>query len=345
MRGVSGWATHSPGETVTRYDFERRDLRRTDLAVDVRYCGVCASDLTAVRTRDPASPPLVPGHEIVGTVSAVGEGVSRFAVGDEVAVGNIVDSCRACPACRAGRENWCHEGVVLTYGGVDPVDGSLGQGGFSSGYVVDEHFAYPLPAELDPAGTAPLMCAGVTTYVPLRRWGAAPGRKVGIVGMGGLGHLALRLAHAMGAEVVQFTTSPGKAAEARRLGAEEVVLSRDERQMAAQAGRFDLVLDTVGAPHALEPYLRSLAVDGTLCLVGVPSEDLRVPPLELITGAKTLAGAGSGGTGETQEMLDFCAAHGIAAETEVLPSHQVNTALDRLERNDVRYRFVLDMTA
>ncbi|WP_016907168.1 NAD(P)-dependent alcohol dehydrogenase [Streptomyces xiaopingdaonensis] len=345
MRRVSGWATHSPGETVARYDFERRDLRRTDIAVDVRYCGVCASDLTAVRTRDPASPPLVPGHEIVGTVSAVGEGVSRFAVGDEVAVGNIADSCRTCPACRAGRENWCHEGVVLTYGGVDPVDGSLGQGGFSSGYVVDEHFAYPLPAELDPAGTAPLMCAGITTYVPLRRWGAAPGRKVGIVGMGGLGHLALRLAHAMGAEVVQFTTSPGKAAEARRLGAEEVVLSRDERQMAAQVGRFDLVLDTVGAPHALEPYLRSLAVDGTLCLVGVPSEDLRVPPLELITGAKTLAGAGSGGTGETQEMLDFCAAHGIAAETEVLPSHQVNTALDRLERNDVRYRFVLDMTA
>ncbi|WP_019545609.1 NAD(P)-dependent alcohol dehydrogenase [Streptomyces sulphureus] len=345
MRRASGWATHSPGEAVARYDFERRDLRSTDLAVDVRYCGVCASDLTAVRTRHPDSPPLVPGHEIVGTVRAVGEGVARFAVGDEVAVGNIADSCRACPACRAGRENWCHEGVVLTYGGIDPVDGSLGQGGFSSEYVVDEHFAYPLPAELDPAGTAPLMCAGVTTYVPLRRWGAGPGRKVGIVGMGGLGHLALQLAHTMGAEVVQFTTSPGKAAEARRLGAGEVVLSGDERQMAAQAGRFDLVLDTVGVPHALEPYLRSLAVDGTLCLVGVPEEDLRVPPLGLISGAKTLAGAGSGGTGETQEMLDFCAAHGIAAETEVLPSHEVNTALDRLERNDVRYRFVLDMAA
>lgn len=343
MRKVSGWAAHAPGTAVSPWDFERREPRERDVVVRVRYCGVCASDLSAVRRGDPAAFPLVPGHEIVGEVSEVGPGVTRFSAGDLVAVGNIVDSCRTCPACRAGRENWCHEGVTLTYGGTDREDGSRTQGGYSSEYVVDEHFAYPVPPGLDPAGVAPLMCAGVTTYVPLRRWGAGPGRTVGVVGMGGLGHIALRLAHAMGAEVVQFTTSPDKATEARRLGADEAVLSGDERRMAAQAGRFDLILDTVGAPHSLEPWLNALAVDGTLCLVGISEEELRVSPLSLIVGAKTLAGAGSGGTGETREMLGFCAEHGITAETEILPVREVNTALDRLARNAVRYRGVLDL--
>ncbi|MGW5446413.1 NAD(P)-dependent alcohol dehydrogenase [Streptomyces asiaticus] len=341
MRKVSGWAAHAPGAAVIPWDFERREPRDKDIAMRVRYCGVCASDLSAIRHGDPAAFPLVAGHEIVGEVSAVGDAVSRFSVGDQVAVGNIVDSCRTCPACRAGRENWCHGGVTLTYGGTDRVDGSRTQGGYSTEYVIDEHFAYPLPSGLDPAGVAPLMCAGVTTYVPLRRWGTGPGRTVGIVGMGGLGHIALQLAHAMGAEVVQFTTSPDKASEARRLGADDVVFSQDEQRMAAQTGRFDLILDTVGAPHALEPYLSALAIDGTLCLVGIPEQELRLSALSLIVGAKNLAGAGSGGTGETQEMLDFCGEHGITAETEIVPAHDVNTSLDRLARNDVRYRFVL----
>ncbi|OLT31575.1 alcohol dehydrogenase [Actinomadura sp. CNU-125] len=343
MRKATGWAARTPGAALERWEFERREPRERDVAVRVRYCGVCASDLSAVRHGDPSGFPLVPGHEIVGEVAAVGSAVSAFAVGDPVAVGNIVDSCRTCAACRAGRENWCEQGVTLTYGGTDRVDGTRTQGGFSSEYVVDEHFVHPLPDGLDPAGAAPLMCAGVTTWVPLRRWGAGPGRTVGVVGMGGLGHVALKLAHALGAETVQFTTSPAKAEEARRLGADEVVLSPDERAMAAQAGRCDLIIDTVGAPHALEPYLDALAVDGTLCLVGIPEADLRVRPMSLIVGAKNLAGAGSGGVAETREMLGFCARHGITAETEVVPAHEVGTALDRLARNDVRYRFVLDM--
>lgn len=343
MPKTSGWAARTPGADLEQWDFERREPRDRDVAVDIRYCGVCASDLSAIRHGEPAAFPLVPGHELVGTISAVGAAVSRFSVGDQVAVGNIVDSCRTCPACRAGRENWCEQGATLTYGGTDRIDRSRTQGGYSSEYVADEHFVYPLPGGLDPAGVAPLMCAGVTTWVPLRRWGAGPGRTVGIVGMGGLGHIALKLAHGLGAETVQFTTSPAKAAEAHRLGADHVVLSRDEQQMTAQTGRCDLILDTVGAPHALEPYLSALTIDGTLCLVGIGEHELRVNPLNLIVGAKNLAGAGSGGTGETQDTLDFCAAHGITAETEIIPAHEVNTGLDRLARNDVRYRFVLDM--
>ena len=348
MRKVSGWAAHTQGaggDGLAPWDFERRELRETDVAVRIRYCGVCATDLSAIRHDGPGAAPLVPGHEIVGEVAAVGGAVSRFAVGDQVAVGNIVDSCRTCTACRDGRENWCREGVTLTYGGTDRIDGSPTQGGYSTEYVVDEHFAYQLPVGLDPAGAAPLMCAGVTTYVPLLRWGAGPGRTVGIVGMGGLGHIALKLAHAMGAEVVQFTTSPDKAAEALRLGADDVVLSYDEQRMAAQAGRCDLILDTAGAAHALEPYLSALAIDGTLCVVGIPEQDLRLSPLSLIVGAKNLAGSGSGGTRETQAMLDFCAEQGITAETEILPAAGVNTALERLAGNDVRYRFVLDLAA
>ncbi|GGV17141.1 NADP-dependent alcohol dehydrogenase [Actinomadura cremea] len=345
MRKANGWAARTTGAALEPWEFERRELRGRDVAVRVRYCGVCGSDLHAVRSADASGFPLVPGHEIVGEVESVGPEVSAFTVGDRVAVGNIVDSCRTCAACRAGRENWCEQGVTLTYGGVDRVDGSRTQGGFSSEYVADEHFVHHLPRGLDPAGAAPLMCAGVTTWVPLRRWGAGPGRTVGVVGMGGLGHVALKLAHALGAETVQFTASPAKAAEARRLGANEAVLSTDGRAMAAQAGRCDLIIDTVGAPHALEPYLAALAVDGTLCLVGIPEGELRVSPMSLIVGAKNLAGAGSGGVRETREMLGFCARHGITAETEVIPARDVNTGLDRLARNDVRYRFVLDMAA
>ncbi|WP_371786212.1 NAD(P)-dependent alcohol dehydrogenase [Streptosporangium subroseum] len=343
MRNVSGWAAKEQGGRLEPWNFQRRDLLSDDVAVRVEYCGVCSSDISAIRGGSEF--PLIPGHEIVGEVTAVGDRVSRFAVGDKVAVGNIIDSCGACPACLAGRENWCREFPTLTYGGLDRKDGNPTRGGYSSEYVLTQKFVYALPEGLDPAGVAPLMCAGITTYVPLRRWGAGPGKTVGIVGMGGLGHIALKIAHALGAEVVQFTRSMDKAAEARALGADDVVLSTDERQMAEQAGRFDLILDTVGAPHALEPYLSALAIDGTLCMVGIPEGDLKVAPMSLIVGAKNLAGAGSGGTPETQEMLDFCAEHGIVAEVELMRPDQVNEALDRLARNDVRYRFVLDMTA
>ncbi|MEU3188894.1 NAD(P)-dependent alcohol dehydrogenase [Streptomyces sp. NPDC006923] len=341
MRNVTGWAAQQPGGPLEPWEFQRRDPLSGDVVVRIEYCGVCATDISSIRHG--GDYPVVPGHEMVGEVVAVGGDVSRFAVGDKVAVGNIVDSCGVCPACRAGRENWCFEYPTLTYGGVDRTDGSTTRGGYSSEYVLDQRFVYALPQGLDPAGVAPLMCAGITTYSPLRRWGAGPGKRVGIVGMGGLGHLALKFAHAFGAEVVQFTRSMEKAADARALGADDVVLSTDEDQMTAQAGRFDLILDTVGAPHALEPYLSALAMDGTLCLVGIPEGELKVSPLSLIVGAKNLAGAGGGGSVETREMLEFCAEHGIVADVELMGPEQVNEVLDRLARNDVRYRFVLDM--
>ncbi|MEK8143904.1 NAD(P)-dependent alcohol dehydrogenase [Streptomyces sp. M10(2022)] len=331
------------GRPLEPWDFTRRDLLRDDVAVRVEYCGVCSSDISAIRHG--SAFPLVPGHELVGEISAIGTAVTRFAVGDKVAVGNIIDSCGSCPACRAGRENWCRSFPTLTYGNTDRKDGMPTRGGYSSEYVLPEKFTYHLPEGLTPAAVAPLMCAGVTTYVPLKRWGAGPGKRVGIVGMGGLGHLALKIAHHLGAEVVQFTRTPDKADQARALGADEVVLSTDEEQMAAQESTFDLILDTVGAPHSIEPYMSALAMDGTLCIVGIPVGDIEVSPLSLIQGAKTLAGAGSGGTVETQEMLDFCAEHGIVADVEIMRPDQVNEALDRLDRNDVRYRFVLDMAA
>ncbi|MGW4945032.1 NAD(P)-dependent alcohol dehydrogenase [Actinoplanes sp. NPDC004185] len=342
MRDTTGWAALDQGGPLRPWAFQRRDLRDDDVAVRIEYCGVCSSDISAIRHSGGA--PLVPGHEMTGEIAAVGPAVTGFRIGDKVAVGNIIDSCGACPPCRAGRENWCERFPTLTYGNVDPKDGMPTRGGYSSEYVLPAKFTYHVPDGLDLAAVAPLMCAGVTTYVPLKRWGAGPGTRVGIVGMGGLGHLALKIAHHLGAEVVQFTRTPDKAAEARALGADAVVLSTDQQQMAAQKGRFDLILDTVGAPHAVEPYLAALAMDGTLCIVGIPEADLTVNPMSLIQGAKTIAGAGSGGTRETQEMLDFCARHHLTADIETLPQLQVNEALERLARNDVRYRFVLDMT-
>ena len=342
MRDTIGWAALDKDAPLRPWAFQRRDLRDDDVAVRIEYCGVCSSDISAIRHR--GDDPLVPGHEMTGEITALGSAVTGFRIGDKVAVGNIIDSCGECGPCRAGRENWCLRFPTLTYGNVDPKDAMPTRGGYSSEYVLPAKFTYHLPAGLDPAAVAPLMCAGVTTYVPLKRWGAGPGKRVGIVGMGGLGHLALKIAHHLGAEVVQFTRTLDKAPEARALGADDVVLSTDEQQMAAQRGRFDLILDTAGAPHSVEPYLATLAMDGTLCVVGIPDGDLTVNPLSLIQGAKTLAGAGSGGTRETQEMLDFCARHQITADIETLPQQRVNEALDRLARNDVRYRFVLDMT-
>ncbi|SFF68583.1 uncharacterized zinc-type alcohol dehydrogenase-like protein [Actinacidiphila alni] len=346
MRTVNGWAAHAPGEALRPWRFERRDLRPTDVALRVTHAGVCFTDLDHVRPEPgqerPEIFPLVPGHEIVGEVTAVGAAVTGFRAGDPVCVGNIVDSCGVCEACRGGDQEFCEQFPTLTYAGRDRVDGSLTQGGFSDEYVADQAFVHRRPEGLDPAGTAPLMCAGITTWVPLRQWEAGPGRTVGIIGLGGLGHVAVKLAKALGAEVVGFTTSPGKAADMRALGADDVVLSTDAEAMAEQRGRFDFILDTVPRAHDLTPYLHALRFDRTLCSLGMV-QDMPFDPMALVFGRKRLAGAGSGGIAATREMLDFCGAHGVTATVEVLPATEVNTALDRLAANDVKYRFVLDM--
>ncbi|OLR93578.1 NAD(P)-dependent alcohol dehydrogenase [Actinokineospora bangkokensis] len=345
-RMTTGWAAQAPGEPLRPWRFARRELRPTDVAVRVTHAGVCFTDLDHVRPEPgqerPELFPLVPGHEIVGEVTEVGSAVDRFAAGDAVCVGNIVDSCGRCPACLGGDQEFCREFPTLTYGGHDRVDGSMTQGGFADEYVVDQAFAYHRPAALDPAAVAPLMCAGVTCWVPLRTWGVEAGQTVGVIGIGGLGHLAVKLAKGLGAEVVAFTSSPGKAAAALELGADEVVVSSDEEAVAAQRERFDLILDTVPRPHDLSPYLTALRFDRTLCSLGIQSPML-FDPQALRFGRKRLAGAGSGGIAATRELLDFCGERGIGAEVEVLPAAEVGTALDRLAANDVRYRFVLRM--
>jgi uncharacterized zinc-type alcohol dehydrogenase-like protein len=338
---VHGYAASGPGR-LQPIDFGRRDLRADDVAVRVTHVGVCHSDLHAIESLAPGGPPLVPGHEFTGEVVAVGTDVTRFRVGDAVAVGNIVDSCGVCDNCLAHRESYCREFPALTYGGVDRHDGSPTQGAYSTEYVVRDAFVYALPAGLDPAAAAPLMCAGVTTWAPLRRAGVGPGQSVGVVGLGGLGHLAVKFAVALGARVTVFTTSAAKAADARALGAHDVVVSSDAAAMAAVAGRLDFVLDTASGAHDLAPYLGTLRLDGTLCVLGLP-ESYTVPPMSLL--GRSLTVSGSAGTDETREMLEFCGAHGLTADVEVLPFDQVNVALERLGRNDVRYRFVLAVQA
>ncbi|MQA35755.1 NAD(P)-dependent alcohol dehydrogenase [Modestobacter roseus] len=338
MRPVTGYAAYGDRAGLRPLEFTRRDLRPDDVAVRVTHVGVCHSDLHAVEGLAPGAGPLVPGHEFTGEVTAVGAEVTRVAVGDAVAVGNIVDSCGRCENCLAHRESYCREFPQLTYGGVDRHDGTPTQGAYSTEYVVRDAFTYRLPAGLDPAGAAPLMCAGVTTWSPLRRAGVGPGQQVGVVGLGGLGHLAVRFAVALGARVTVFTTSPAKADDARALGARDVVVSTDPAAMAAVAGRLDFVLDTASGAHDLAPYLGALRLDGTLCVLGLP-ERYVVPPMSLL--GRTLTVSGSGGTAETQEMLDFCGEHGLTADVEVLPLAEVDTAFERLARNDVRYRFVL----
>jgi uncharacterized zinc-type alcohol dehydrogenase-like protein len=336
-------ALTAPGGTWVRHPVDRRDLRPDDLAVRVTWCGVCHTDLHAAEALTAGAEPLVPGHEFVGEVTAVGSAVTGFRPGDPVAVGNIVDSCGTCTACRAGEEQFCAEFPTLTYGGRDRIDGTTTVGAYSRDYVVREAFAYPLPPGLDPAGVAPLMCAGATVFEPLRRWQVGPGQLVGVVGLGGLGHLAVKFAKALGARVAVFTTSAGKTGPALDLGADEVVVSSDATAMAAQADRFDFILDTASAKHDPSPYLRALRMDGTLCMLGIPD---RYEPeaLALLLGYKRLAASGSAGRPRTREMLAFAARHGITADVEKVPASEVGAALDRLARNDVRWRFVLDLS-
>ncbi|SCE87057.1 NAD(P)-dependent alcohol dehydrogenase [Micromonospora saelicesensis] len=343
MRTTIGWRASGP-TALRRMSLERRDLRSDDLAVRVDYCGVCHTDLHSLRDHDQhAKAPLVPGHEFTGVVTGTGAEVTAFSVGDRVAVGNIVDSCGTCAMCRAGQENFCHSFPTLTYGGTDRQDGSTTLGAFSREYVVRDRFAYLLPAGLDPAAAAPLMCAGVTVWEPLRALGVGPGSRVAVAGLGGLGHLAVKLAVALGATTTVISRTQEKRDDALRLGAHDLLDSTDTRQMAATRDTFDVVIDTISASHDLAPYLKVVAMDGTLSLLGYLGP-VTVEAMDLLVGRKKLSSAGSGGRRSTAEMLQFCADNGIAADVEVLPSAQVETALDRLRRNDVRYRFVLDMS-
>ncbi|WP_328408976.1 NAD(P)-dependent alcohol dehydrogenase [Streptomyces violaceus] len=344
MRNTVGWQVEGPSPALRRTPLERRDLRPDDLAVRVDYCGVCHTDLHAVSSWDGAGGRrLVPGHEFTGVVTETGPAVTRFTVGDPVAVGNIVDSCGECAMCRAGQENFCHAFPTLTYDGTDRHDGSVTLGGYSREYVVRYRFAHPLPAGLDPAAAAPLLCAGVTVWEPLHALGVGPGTRVAVAGLGGLGHLAVKIAVALGAHTSVVSRSPDKADDARRLGAHGLIVTTDPEQLADARDRFDVVIDTISAPHDLGPYLRLVAMDGTLSHLGHLGP-VTVETLDLLIGRKKLSSAGSGGMPATAAMLDFCAEHGITADIELLPSARVNEALDRLRRGDVRYRFVLDMS-
>jgi uncharacterized zinc-type alcohol dehydrogenase-like protein len=343
MRTTIGWQAAGPA-ALRRASLERRDLRPDDIAVRVDYCGVCHTDLHALGVYDQhAEAPLVPGHEFTGVVAGAGREVTTFSVGDRVAVGNIVDSCGVCAMCEAGQENFCHSFPTLTYGGTDRQDGSATLGGYSREYVVRDAFAYPLPSGLDPAAAAPLMCAGVTVWEPLRSLGVGPGSRVAVAGLGGLGHLAVKMAVALGATTTVISRSQDKRDDARKLGAHGLIVSTDTQRMATARDTFDVVIDTISAPHDLAPYLKLVAMDGTLSLLGYLGP-VTVEAMDLLVGRKKLSSAGSGGRRATAEMLRFCADNSIAADVEVLPSSQVGTALDRLRRNDVRYRFVLDMS-
>ncbi|MGN6702921.1 MAG: NAD(P)-dependent alcohol dehydrogenase [Burkholderiaceae bacterium] len=342
-----GYGTHAADQPLDALRFQRRDTGRRDVRIDILYCGVCHSDLHTARNEwGNTVYPVVPGHEIVGRVTEVGADVTRFRTGDLVGVGCMVDSCRHCSACDEGLEQYCENGFVGTYNGEEMHTGGMTYGGYADSIVVDEHFVLRIPDNLDPAGAAPLLCAGITTYSPLRHWNVGPGKKVGIVGLGGLGHMGVQLAHAMGAHVVLFTTSPGKQEDARRLGADEVVVSKNPDEMAAHANSFDMILDTVAAPHDLDALLVLLKRDGTLALVGAPSSPHPSPQVfNLILQRRQIAGSLIGGIRETQEMLDFCGKHGIMSDVEVIPIQRINEAYERMLKGDVKYRFVIDMAS
>lgn len=344
MISSHGYAAHAAAAPLAPFEFERREPGMHDVVIDVQYCGVCHSDVHfANNDWGFTTYPLVRGHEIIGRVRAVGDAVTRFAVGDTAAIGCLVDSCRTCAACQAGEEHACRRGPTPTYGGLERDSGRPTFGGYSDNYVVDERFALRVADDADLAATAPLLCAGITTYSPLRHWRVGPGDEVGIVGIGGLGHLAVKLAHAMGAHVVAFTTSPAKADDARRLGADEVIVSSDRDAMRSATGRLGLIVDTVSADHDLNALVRTLRPNGTLCLVGMGAMTVSVAPVMLAAGHRQLSSSLIGGLPETQEMLDFCAHHGVTADIEPIAIEQINDAYERLLRNDVRYRSVIDL--
>ncbi len=341
-KAYSAVSATSPLATTT---INRRIPTAHDVQIEILFCGVCHSDLHFVRNEWGFTQyPAVPGHEIVGRVTAVGSGVKKFKVGDTVGVGCLVDSCRTCPDCRAGLEQFCPD-MTMTYGSMDKHLNSPTLGGYSQSIVVTEDFVLRMPANLNLAATAPLLCAGITTYSPLKHWKVGPGQKVGIVGLGGLGHMGVKFAKAFGAHVVLFTTSPGKVADGKRLGAHEVVISKDEKQMAAHANSFDFILDAVSATHDLNAYFNLLKRDGNLTLVGAPEKPLPVAAFPLIFRRRSFSGSLIGGLPETQEMLDFCGKHNITCDIEMIRMDEINTAYERMLKSDVKYRFVIDLAS
>ncbi|WP_106477533.1 NAD(P)-dependent alcohol dehydrogenase [Phytohalomonas tamaricis] len=342
---AKGYAAHSADKPLSSFSFERRDSRPDDVSIDILYCGVCHSDLHFARDDwGMTTYPVVPGHEIVGRVTAVGSDVSQHKVGDIVGVGCMVDSCRHCAACNDGLEQYCLEGFTMTYGSPDRHDGTLTQGGYSDAIVVSERFVVRMPEGIDLKSAAPLLCAGITTYSPLKHYGVKPGHKVGVIGMGGLGHMGVKLAKAFGAEVTLFTRSESKVEEAKRQGADHVIISTDEAQMASVEGNFDFMLDTVPVQHDINPYLTALKYDGVHILVGLLEPiDPAVSGGALIFKRRVLAGSLIGGMPETQEVLDFCAKHNITCDVEMIDIRDINTAYERMIKGDVKYRFVIDM--
>ena len=348
MYNAKAYSAASATSPLASTTIARRDPTDTDVQIEILFCGICHSDLHQVRNEwsgvMPTAYPCVPGHEIVGRVTKVGSGVKKFKVGDIAAVGCMVDSDGTCPACKEGLEQFCPN-MTLTYNFPDKHTGGVTYGGYSDSVVVDQRFVLKVPSNLDLAGAAPLLCAGITTFSPLHHWGVTKGKKVGIVGLGGLGHMGVKFAHALGAHVVLFTTSPGKKDDALRLGADEVVVSRNADEMAKHAGSFDFILDCVSADHDINALLGLLGRDGHLCLVGAPEKPLAVSAFNLLFGRKSLSGSPIGGIAETQEMLDFCGKHNLTADVEVIPIQKVNEAYERLLKADVKYRFSIDMAS
>jgi len=346
VKEVKAFGAKAADARLDSLRIQRRSVTPHDVEIEILFCGVCHSDLHTARNEWHGTVyPVVPGHEIVGKVTRVGNQVTKFKPGDLAAVGCMVDSCRECEHCKEGLEQYCENGNILTYNSPDKHLGLQTYGGYSESVVVDQDFVLRVPANLDLAATAPLLCAGITTYSPLRHWQVGPGKKVGIVGIGGLGHMGVKLAKAMGAHVVVFTTSDSKTADAKRLGADEVVLSKDKEQMKLHARSLHFVLDTVSASHDINEYLRLLKVDGTLALVGAPENPISVAAFSLIPERINFAGSTIGGIAETQEMLDFCSKHNITADIELINIQQINEAYERLLKSDVKYRFVIDMTS
>jgi alcohol dehydrogenase (NADP+) len=348
MYKAKAYAAASATSPVASATITRRDPTENDVQIEILFCGICHSDLHQVRNEwsgvMPTVYPCVPGHEIVGRVTKVGSAVKKFKQGDLAAVGCMVDSDRTCPECQAGYEQFCPN-FTLTYNFPDKHLGGVTYGGYSEGIVVDQRFVLHVPENLNLAGAAPLLCAGITTYSPMHHWGVSKGKKVGIVGLGGLGHMGVKFAHALGAHVVVFSTSPNKKADALRLGADEVVISRNADEMQKHAGSFDFILDAVSADHDINAYLNLLRRDGHIVMVGAPEKPLAVSVFSLIMGRRSISGSPIGGIAETQEMLDFCGKHNITSDVEVIPIQKVNEAYERLLKSDVKYRFSIDMAS
>lgn len=348
MQEIKAYSAASATSKLAPTQIKRRDLKENDVQIEILFCGICHSDIHAVRNEwvevMPTTYPIVPGHEIVGKVTKVGSAVSKYKPGEIVAVGCMVDSDRTCPECKAGHEQFCPN-MVLTYNGPDKHLGGATYGGYSTSVTVDQHFVLRVPTNLELSGVAPLLCAGITTYSPLHHWKVSKGQKVGVVGLGGLGHMGVKFAHALGAHVVVFTTSPGKKEDALKLGASEVVISKDKNEMEKHANSFHFILDTVSADHDINAYLKLLRSDGHLVLVGAPPKPMPVSAFGLIMGRRSLSGSNIGGIALTQEMLDFCGKHNITATVEVIPIQKVNEAYERMLKSDVKYRFSIDMAS